>query len=69
MEKQGGIYARYSPRPGPKPDLNARSPGRHVPRKRRKPKPKSASIPNPPQNSPTLTLSETSSSKHLMRLK
>ena len=31
MEKQGGIYARYSPGQGPRPELNDRSPSRHVP--------------------------------------
>ena len=35
MEKQGGIYARYSPGQGPRPDLDDRSPGCHVPRESR----------------------------------
>ena len=66
---KGGIYARYNLSRDGDQASTIETQVVNVPRKSRKLMPKSVSIPNPSQNSPPLTPSETSSSKCLMPLK
>ena len=64
MEKQGGIYARYSPSRNRDQTSTIEV---QVAMCREKPgcrSPNPLPFPTPPQNSPTLTPSETSSFKH-----